>query len=439
MTGFWLAAGAMIAVALALLLRPLLGRGARAGDSGRDRLNVELYRQRLAELERERDAGLIDHAAWEQARTELEATMAADLRVGTAATASRGGRLGAVLVLVLVPLVALGLYSQLGGLDVAERVRTAGGVAGPGGEGQMPSVEEMVARLEQRLQETPEDAQGWWMLGRSYAVMRRYEAAARAYERARQILGDDPDLLAAEAEVMALARGGDLSGEPSELIRRALAANPDHPRALWLAGFAAAQAGDRDGALDAWRHLLTLLPPGDEGVALVEAQIARVSGQQEAPSAAETATGAQGQTATGAQGQTAIGTQGQTATGAQDQEQATARARIRVRVSLAPELAARVQPTDTVFVFARAAQGPPMPLAAVRRTVADLPLEVELTDAMAMSPAARISAFAEVYVTARVSRSGTPGAQSGDLEGRSAPVPVGEDTRVQVVIDRTVP
>ena len=423
MTGFWLAAGAMIAVALALLLRPLLGRGARAGDSGRDRLNVELYRQRLAELERERDAGLIDHAAWEQARTELEASMAADLRVGTAATASRGGRLGAVLVLVLVPLVALGLYSQLGGLDVAERVRMAGGAAGPGGEGQMPSVEEMVARLEQRLQETPEDAQGWWMLGRSYAVMRRYEAAARAYERARQILGDDPDLLAAEAEVMALARGGDLSGEPSELIRRALAANPDHPRALWLAGFAAAQAGDRDGALDAWRHLLTLLPPGDEGVALVEAQIARVSGQQEAPPAAETATGAQGQTATGAQ----------------DQEQATARARIRVRVSLAPELAARVQPTDTVFVFARAAQGPPMPLAAVRRTVADLPLEVELTDAMAMSPAARISAFAQVYVTARVSRSGTPGAQSGDLEGRSAPVPVGEDTRVQVVIDRTVP
>ena len=118
---------------------------------------------------------------------------------------------------------------------------------------------------------------------------------------------------------------------------------------------------------------------------------------------------------------------------------AAAAAAIQVNVSLDPQLAAQAQPDDTVFIFARAAQGPRMPLAIVRKQVRDLPLSVSLDDSLAMSPAMVLSKFTEVTVGARISRSGNAMPQSGDLQGSKSPVVVGKDSNVEITIDSRVP
>ncbi|HYD55963.1 MAG TPA: c-type cytochrome biogenesis protein CcmI [Burkholderiales bacterium] len=405
MTAFALAVAVLAAVALALALRPLWtrrGAGAGAGASARE-LSIAVHRDELRELEADLRAGTLAQVDYERARQELEKRLLEDVGADVPGRrprpASPVSRWGAVSAAAALPLVALAIYVGTGdvrGLDPQARAPRDIGMA---------EIEAMVQRLADRLEQNPDDAEGWRMLGRSYSVMGRFAEAARAYSRAAAKNPRDAGLLADLADALAMARGQNMEGEPEELVLRALQIDPKNLKALALAGTAAFNRDDFKAAVRHWQDMLAQLPADSEDARMVQANI------QEARSRAG---------------------------GKPEPKKNAAAAALTGTVTLAPRLASQASPGDTVFIFARAADGPPMPLAALRRTVRDLPVRFSLDDSMAMGPAAKLSAYPKVIVVARISKGGTPGAQSGDLQGASKPV-ANSARDVAVVIDSVVP
>jgi cytochrome c-type biogenesis protein CcmH len=419
---FWLGAALMIAVALALILPSLLGRYRADNDTGAD-ASAALFRDRLAILESERREGELAEDDYREARLELERELLTEVdetRREPTRTAA-GTPLVAVMVAVFVPLMAFGVYLQTGTPQALKAPsntaasRTADTpVAGAAADGQMPhSLEEMLARLEARLARNPGDADGWVMLGRSYAAFNRLQEAQQAFRKADRLRPDHPLTLVAHAETLAGLQGNRLDGEPERLIRRALSIAPDFPRALWLAGMAEFRGGKHAAAAATWQRLLDRGGLNEEQTRQVQQAVATAEAAPTTPAP-------------------------RVAAGATTDRSSTAPT-LSVHVAIAPELAARTAPTDVLYVFARAEQGPPMPLAVSRHTVAELPLAVILDDSMAMAPGLRLSMFPAVVVAARVSKSGSPTPTPGDLLGRSAPLAPSGKTSVSVLIDRVVP
>lgn len=415
MTVFWLVAGGMLAVALALLLRPLLRARRSAPWTDTDSENVRIARERLAELQTELRAGNLDQVDFERSRQELEMALAADLAGSdTPARAGSGRWLGAIVALA-VPALAVYLYLSLGNLAAID----GGTVASmpqdhPQVQAQqqpLPSVDEMIERLVTRLQQQPDDAEGWYMLGRTYLALGRYQAAADAFEKVLALVGDDPNVLVAYADAKAMLQGGRMGGEPMELIQRALQQDPNSPTALWLAGMGYREQGELDRAIESWQRARALMPAESEAQAELQNLIEQAK--------------AEGGTAPPAESTTA--------------QPAPAGPAVQVEVTLAPELRAALDPETTVFVFATPPEGARMPLAAVKRRVADLPLQLRLSDADAVAPVARISDYEQVQVGARVSMSGNAMAASGDLVAQTRTVPVGTDQTVDLRIDQRVP
>ncbi|MFN0315931.1 MAG: tetratricopeptide repeat protein, partial [Burkholderiales bacterium] len=232
---------------------------------------------------------------------------------------------------------------------------------------------------------------------------KRHGEAAQAFARAHKLKGDDPKLLADYAEALALANGNRMEGEPARLVKLALERDPQSSKALWLAGIGGMQRGDKASALEHWGRLKRQLPSESSEAKSLNAYIAQIE-----------AGGSPGTPRPSAGG-------------------------VKIRVTLDPALKLRVAPGDAVFVFARAVQGPRMPLAIVRKQVKDLPLEMTLDDSHAMSPQMSLSRHDEVIVGARISRAGDASPRAGDSEGFSAPVKVGADKLAQVKIDRVIP
>jgi len=263
-------------------------------------------------------------------------------------------------------------------------------------------IEGMVQKLATRLEQRPDDVEGWNMLGRSYAVLGRHEQAVQALRKALALRPDDPALLADLADSLAMVHSRNLDGEPARLIARALQLDPDHPKSLSLAGSHAFNRGDYALAQKHWGRLLaTASDP--EMAKQVQAGIDEAGRRAAAASGTPVAIPAQPPAETAA---------------------ATV-ASITGTVTLAPALAAKARPDDTLFVFARAAEGPRMPLAILRKQVKDLPLTFTLDDSLAMSPSARLSSAQRVVVGARVSAKGEATPKPGDLQGFSAVVAPG--------------
>jgi cytochrome c-type biogenesis protein CcmH len=387
---FWLAGGALAVGALALLLSPLLSR--RAGTPvSRATMNISIYRDQLRELEADLAAGTLARADYDRARSELEARLLEDVRDPEGDRARPGGRNTALIVGAGVPVLAFTLYLLVGNPVAIERQQEQALTAA--------QVEAMVNRLAARLRENPDDAKGWKLLGRSYGVMGRFDEAVDAYAKAAVRAPRDAQLLADFADALAMARGQRLEGEPEKLVLRALEIEPNNLKALALAGTAAFERKDYARAATYWERMLPHVPPESEDTRTIRENVAearKLSKQKPAAVAA-----------------------------------------LRGTISLAPQLKGKAAPDDTVFVFARAVEGPPMPLAVLRTRVRDLPYRFQLDDSMAMTPAMKLSAFPKVVVAARVSKSGTATAQPGDLQGASAPVP-NDASAVDVVIDSFV-
>ena len=414
MSLFWILAAVLIALGV-VLLAPSLLRGARDDGSRTDRReqNIAIARDRLRELDAEHARGEMGEAEWQQARQELELALASDLSDEAVGGTRTGGGRWALLGLVLfVPLLTLGIYTQVGS---PQHIR----IAGPGAGGGNPhagadnaeklSIEEMVQKLSDRLEAEPNNPDGWYMLGRSYMSMGRYADAVKALQKLRAQIGDHPTALVMLADATAMSQGGRVAGEPEELVLKALAQEPDNVTALWLAGNAAEEQGQYSRALAFWKR-------AEKGLADQPQMLTELRNLMEAAER-----------------------QGGTLPVAETPAPAAAGPSLNVNVALAPELAAKAKPDDLVFIFARAVSGPPMPLAAARVKVADLPMQVTLDDSMAMMPQMKLSGFSEVQVGARVALSGQPIAQSGDLQSDAAVVSVAQGVNVDLVIDREVP
>jgi len=408
MTVFVLIAVVMAAAAVAWVLLPLLRRRNADGGVERAASNLAVYRDQLAELDADLSSGTLSGAQYEQAKLEIERRVL-DEAGGEGAPAprvSRNGRWIAALLAAAIPLCAASLYWLLGNPDA---LSPRGSVAA--GEHQITAqqIEAMVAKLAARLEQNPDDANGWAILARSYATMQRFPEAIAAYAKAVALARDDATLLADYADLLATSAGRKLEGRPLELVMQALKLDPNQWKALALAGTAAFDRKDYKTAVAYWEKLLPQLPSDSEFGLSMKASIAEARQLAGIKSGDLPAS-----------------------------PPPAAAASVRGTISLSPALAGRIKPTDTVFIFTRAAEGPRQPIAAIRRQVSELPVQFTLDDSQSMSAEMKLSSFREVVVGARISKSGSATPQSGDLQGISQKVKVGA-ADVVVVIDSVVP
>jgi len=443
MTAFVITIIALVLLALAFVVPVMLRKHELEADS-RDQLNIRIAKDRLAELKQDLENGSISQEDFDQTRQELEKTLALDLSMSETTAADtapekseRSSRPMALALVIALPLLAGLIYSQLGNFEAINGKAEMAAVNphAQGGEAPQMTIEEAIAKLQERLQAEPENAEGWFMLARTYAATNQYDKAIPAYEKVLALVGeDDAGLLLRYADALAMNQGGTLSGKALTYIKKALVIDPQQPQGLWMLGMAQNEQGEYQQALESWYQVLPMLQDPQAETELrrmIDAVAKNVSPDvvaelekkyNVAALAANTAAG----TPVADNGMAAAGTDNKAASGAH----------IQVTVSLADALKDKVSPDDTVFIFAKAVSGPPMPLAATRQQVRDLPVTVTLTDAMAMMPAMKLSMFPQVTVGAKISKSGTAGPAAGDLFGEQSPVDVGASPDLNLVIDQ---
>lgn len=397
MIDFWLAAGLLLLVALAFLLIPVLrGRKAQA-EEDRTALNVALYQERLAELQGQRSAGTLTEEQLEAGRAEAARELLADTEGADTGRSSRLGKALPLAAALAVPLLGIGLYLHWGASDKVELAREM--------REQPRTIEEMTARLEKVVQAQPDSAEGWYFLGRTYMAQERAGDAARAYERAVQVAGRQPELLGQWAQALYFASQKRFTPEVQALTEEALKADANEVTSLGLLGIAGFEEGRFKDAIGYWERLIAVLPQDDPSRGALQGGIERA--REKLAESGETLP------------------ERDTVTKSMPQ--------LKVRVDLAAALKDKVQPGDAVFIFARAAEGPPMPLAVKRLTVKDLPAEVVLSDADAMMPQLKISNFAQVQLVVRISREGN--AKAGEWIGRSPALSSAVQEQQRLTID----
>ena len=374
---------------------------------------IESLRRQLQQLKQQHDSGALDTTRYDESRAPLERqlvdavtsdALAAPPSEPRPSRSLLAGLTAAVLVVAGAGYWWTGAPALIKGVPAAANAPAADGAAAAQSREPTPEqVAEMVDKLASRLKERPDDAQGWSMLARAYAMLGRTAEAMPAFAKAVSLRADDAGLLADYADTLAVQNGRQLNGEPLKLIDRALQIEPGNLKALALSGTAAFDRKDFAMAVQQWERLKQAVPADSPYRAQVQAGIdeARQLGKLP-PSTAVAATAEVKPTTAAAPGASVSGT-----------------------VTLAASLVGKASASDTVFVFARAADGPRMPLAVLRKQVKDLPFDFKLDDSMAMSPAAKLSGAAQVIVGARISKTGEAIAQDGDLTGQSAPVAPG--------------
>jgi cytochrome c-type biogenesis protein CcmH len=416
---FWAFCAALLLVAALFVALPLWRKASSDNDVLRDTANLGILRDQAAELEVDLQNGLLTQDAYEQGKSELQSRLVEEVKI-TEQPAARPPRhpakVLAVVLAVMLPLFSVLVYLAVGNTDALlpqeAIVADADGVI---------HSEEALQRLEKKVKRISKNPADWWMLARTYTELKRFPEAAAAYEHLVSLVPNEPQLWANYADVYAMAHGQTLQNdEVTKLINKALELDPNNVTALALSGSAAMERKDYATAITRWQTLIDQLQPGSPDIEVYRGGLKQASVLLAAqPGGKETL---------------AKLSAGQ----ASEKTAANSAASITGKVSLSPALAGKVAPTDTVFILARAAQGPKMPLAVLRKQVKDLPLKFTLDDSMAMQPQLKLSGFQQVVVVARVSKSGTPMAQPGDLQGLTGTIKPGVKG-LSVVIDTVMP
>ena len=410
---FIVTAGVMLSVALGFLLPPLLRRPRNghaysqtvAGDL------VEIYRDHMSEVEIDLASGTLDGDRGQEAKLELEGRMLGELTQVPRVDVSRwqGSLKMSIGMLAGMPLAAGLLYWQFGNLEALLAPQQAVHANMQAHANSPDQIAIMVERLARKLVENPDNPDGWAMLARSLVVLGRYGEAAAAFEKADSILAD-AELLADYADAVAMTQNGRLAGRPMQLVRRALKRDPANSKASALAGTDAFDRKNYRRAALFWETALMSAPPDSEFSTSLHASLDEARSLGGMP-AASSDTGSE------------------TSHAGADQ--------VSGRISVSPDLMRKIPIAGTLFIYARAENGPRMPVAIVRKNVQELPDEFVLDDRASMSPALKISGFKSVIVTARISVSGDAMPASGDLIGSSGPVPVGT-RNLRIEINETI-
>ena len=393
--------------AIVLLLRPWFMRGP-VRQLERKQANLLAYRSRIAEIDADVSGGLVDADAAAALKQELGARLLSDVGETSPAVPKAAKEQPYLAVLLALSLaVFAGVWYWNG--DSWQVQRTLDEIVAHPDQTQHLMIDAMVQRLQGRLKKSPDDAEGWAMLGRSYFIMQRYAEAAQAYAKANLLNGSQTaDWLVGEGEALAMANDRHVAGKPQKLFLQALTLDPDQGKALWYAGLAAAQAGQYKEALGYWLKLRDQ-PLPDELRAALDDRLQELSQL------------------------------GNLAIPARVEPKAADAVSLNIKVSLSPELAGKVPAGASLLVFAKAAEGPPMPLAVQKLDASRLPVTLTLDDSMAMMPALKLSQFQRWILTARVSRSGSAQAQSGDLQGQLVLDRSAASKPVELLVSETVP
>jgi cytochrome c-type biogenesis protein CcmH len=413
MTLFWSICAALLIVAILFVVIPLWRGTSKNNSVLRDAANLEILRDQIAEMDTDLKNGLLTPELHEQGKRELQARLLEEVGDSKGVEVTNKPhplKIIAVVLGVLLPLASVGLYMKLGNPDA---FRPAHGAMA------MARTQDDLKSLEEKVAQNPNDPEALVVLARSYVELGRYADGSRMYESLVKIIPDEPILWADYADALAMTHGS-LRGAPTKLLERALELNPNHEKSLALSGSAAMERGEYQLAVRYWEKLLTLLPAQDtENTKMIEDALAQArqmlvhtKGGKVAPPLDQI-------------NQPAVA-QAQAAPGKE---------RISGTVTLSAALKSQADPNDTLFVLARAAQGPKMPLAIIRKQVKDLPFSFSLDDSMAMSPQMKMSNFDQVVVVARVSKSGNAMPQPGDLMGMSKPLALGS-RGIKIEIDQ---
>ena len=414
MAVFWILATLMTAMALAFVLVPLLRARPGAAPTAVE-ANLAVLRAQRREIDADVESGVLPSQARDAALAELVQRADEDLSAVEAPAVAGKPWPVAVAVAFLVPLVAFGTYLAVGNPRAADPAAIAA-MKKPATDAQIVAMVESLAR---KVKDRPDDVQGWSLLARSMAALGRFDESSAAYEHLAKLVPNDPQVLADWADSLGMAQGRTLMGKPYELARQALKLDPDHQKALALAGTAALDGGDFAAAAGYWNRLAALLPPDSPDRTQVRSILAEVG--ERAAAAGKPLPAAPKALAAGPA--PAVTTTAKSVTGS---------------VSLAPALASQITGAETLFIFARAENGPRMPLAVLRASARELPLKFALDDTQAMAPNMKLSGAAAVRIEARVSKSGNATPQPGDLIGTSAVVKPGA-SGVNIVVDKVVP
>lgn len=405
MTTFLLGALALVGLALGLLLPPLWRQPRAFRSDTQAQVSLSILRAQFAELHDEHAIGHMSAAQLAVAQRELQKRVLDEAGHPNAVAHTAPARATALVLALVLPTLAAAIYLQVGNTAAwspQEVARSAG---------DLDDVEQMVARLTERMEASPGDLAGWTLLARSLAALQRFPEASRAFGRAVALEPNDAQLLADHADVLAMVQGHVARGEPERLVARALKMAPDNLKALAVAGSAAQERNDLTTARAHWTKAMALAPPGSSFAMRMASNLDNLNdrGKGELVSLK-------------APDPTALSVSGLVALGA--------------------DFSARVAATDTLFVVARGV-GPDgvvqrTPVAVDRRSVGAWPVGFTLTDSMAMSPKAKLSDFSNVQLSARVSRSGEAMPQPGDWYATAIVVPVGGG-QIKLVIDRELP
>lgn len=421
---FWFIAWAMTLLVIGLLLWPMLKRQ-ESSIKEEEEKTLSVYRQQFAELEQDRKNAVLTEEQFEQSRRELERRLLEETGAAVATRSARkrplNSRAIVIALAIIIPAISGLLYWKLGNPLAITHPGTLSPAAQGGSDSDHQTSEGLEAlseKLKQKLEEHPNDGVGWALLARSYVELGRHADAVPIYEKAMKLIPDDPQLLADYADALGMLHGRNLQGKPEQLVQQALKIDGNHVKALMLAGTAAFDRREFAQAAQYWERASANLPADADA----ELRQELLSGIAEAKGLAR--------------GKPATATRA--AVASTPNKEAGQTAAISGTVTLAPVLATKSAPTDTLFVFARAVEGPPMPVAIVRATKQDLPFSFRLDDSNSPMLARKLSEAGEVVIVARLSKSGEATPKTGDLQGMSQPVKPGVK-QITVVIDREIP
>lgn len=433
---FWLLMILMLLLAIGLLVYPLLRMRENTSIAYKES-NLKINDEKIKELDVDLQEGRIDHDSYKLAREELDRELLIDIPLENQQTAAQHytGSVKrhpalALMIAVFVPMMALLLYLELGMHSASEESFIAEQSQPQSQEKEMPSVEEMTRTLEAKIEKEGGTVQEWTMLGRAQKYLGKNELAAKAFAVALEKDSGNAQLMLESAEMIALTNKQTFIPEARELVLKAYALEPGNPNALWFAGVAEYQHGNYRQAIE---HLTTLLPlaAGEEDVKSSIISIVTKSREQLIAKGEEVP-----------ELSALLGIEAKAAAVVQPDDQTVAVAsgtRLQVAVDISADVREKFTASDVIFVYAKAKQGPRMPLAAQRMTLAELPAEIILDDSMAMVEGMNLSAFEQLVVSARVTKSGSAIAQSGDYIGR---IDVDSNTAnapLNIIIDTVVP
>ena len=405
-----LALGMVLCVA-GVLMWVLLRQRPVVTHASQAKANAKVYRDQIADLDREHESGHISDTEWQQSRDELSMRLLEDTSAqdDPVAKQEKPAFWTAVLVAVTLPLSAVGMYMWVGEPDALNPMAVQSN-----DKVDPTQLLQMAESLAQKLNDKPDNLQGWVMLGRTYRTLEKFDASVQAYDRALKLSADD-DLKLERVEVLAMKSQGNFEGEPWNVIRDILQRDPQNYGALLMAGSASYSHEKFADALKYWQQARKPLAadnpdvPGlDEAITSVQQKLGMPTQVAKGPSAQMNA--AQTPAAAPSANTSGAASTGLTVSG---------------QVAIAEALKGKVKPSDVVFIYATPANGERMPLAIFKTTVAQLPLAFTLDDSTAMTPDRKLSGAGEVLVKVRVSKSGNAMPQSGDLAGTLGPVKVG--------------